>query len=230
MLPSGPDLLFATMQASRDPRAPGLVICLSWGWELSHYADSAHRLADALAERGGAAMVLHWPGHGDSTGTPDEATMPRLAQAAGDALRAARDWLPEARWGLAGIRLGAAVAALTAAETDAAFLAMIQPELDPVRFFEESREAARRVSLIREGAPRWWFGQELPDRVVRSAHEVDVSEAIDSYPGPCLVVRYEQPAPPDPLPGRECVFPGSWRDPSGRGALIEKAAQCLDAV
>lgn len=159
-------------------------------------------------------MVFHWPGQGDSTGVPEEVNLDRLAQAVVDVLEAMVDRSGGDGWGLAGIRLGAAAAALAAKAGDAAALLLLEPVLDPARYLNEVRRSARRARLRRDGEPGWAFGHPFPAGLGHA--EQDVATAASSFPGPRAVVRYGAGRLP-PLKGFDTLtVGGSWRSDSLR--------------
>lgn len=212
-LPSGDDLLYASLYASDSVhRGPRLVICPPWGSEFVKAQRLCHRLARLLADRGGAGMVLHWPGQGDSTGIPEKVNLDRLAEAVVDVLEAMVD--RGDGWGLAGIRLGAAAAALAATAGDAAALLLLEPVVDPGVYLNEVRRSVRRARLRREGEPGWAFGHPFPAGLGHA--QQDVATAASSFTGPRVVVRYGAGTPP-PLKGFDTLtVGGSWRSESLR--------------
>jgi hypothetical protein len=212
-LPSGSDLLYGSLYASDLVRGgPRFVICPSWGSEFVKTQGFCHRLARFLVDRGGAGMVFHWPGQGDSTGVPEKVNLDRLAQAVVDVLEAMVDRSGGGGWGLAGIRLGAAAAALAATAGDAAALLLLEPVLDPGGYLDEVRRSARRARLRRDGEPGWAFGHPVPAGLGHAMQ--DVTTAATSFPGPRAVARYGAGGAP-PLKGFDTLtVSGSWRSDS----------------
>ncbi len=197
--------------------ANGFVVCPSWGWEFVQQHELCHGLALELARAGVAGLVYHPPGHGDSTGDPERATVDVLLDAAVDASASATDRLPDASLRFAGVRLGAALAVLAASRRTTDGLLLIQPALDPARFFEEMAAAGRRGRMRREAAEgdafdRMVFGHPLADGLVLSARGRDATGSLASFDGTAVAVRYAHPGP-DPLPAKVATVtvPGAWR-------------------
>jgi hypothetical protein len=223
-LPSGGDLLYASLYASEPARrGPRMVICPPWGSELIKTQGLCHRLARSLADRGGAGMLFHWPGLGDSTGVPEEVTLDRLAEAVVDVLEAMADRPGGEGWGLAGIRLGAAAAALAATPGGAAALLLLEPVLDPGAYLNEVRRSARRARLRRDGEPEWAFGHPVPAGLGQARR--DVATAASTFTGPRAVLGYGA-GRPSPAKGFDFLtVKGSWRSGSlGDHQTLARAA------
>jgi alpha-beta hydrolase superfamily lysophospholipase len=202
---SGDDSLYGSMYvASPALVSAGVVICPGWGWEHNAMIDGAHRLAMGQARRGGAAMLLHWPGHGDSGGDPEEATIERLVEATVAAVATAIARIPEVSWRLVGIRLGAAAAVLAADSVDVGGLLLVQPALDPEHWFTELERMAGQ-------AGGWFGGFPLSPAVRASARSISVEGALRRFDGKGAAARYI--APPVTLPPRFVTrsVPGQWR-------------------
>jgi len=177
-------------------------------------------MARRLAESGGAGLLVHWPGHGDSGGEPERTDLERMAAAAEQALGEARRRVPEPPWGIAGVRLGAAAATLAAVRAEAAALLLIRPALDPGRYFAELERASRRAGLGRVHGRPWAFGHPLPD--VRS--KPDVQAALAGFSGPAACMGYESDPPGPPAGELEAKrVPGSWESgmKARHGALVD---------
>lgn len=215
---SGGDRLYASAYASPRPRlSTGLVMCPSWGSEMAHLQDLCHDVARGLASAGGAGLVYHPPAHGDSTGDPDSLTLNRLVKAAVDAARDAGRRLPQHRWQLCGIRLGASVAMVAAEELSCELVLLIEPALDPAAYFDEIRRAGRRGALG-HGTGEAVFGYPLPDSTVASATEVDVGGAVERFPGKVFAVRAaRRDSPSMPASVETITVQRAWRPkPSAR--------------
>src|SRR5207302_2361217 len=115
-VPSGPAEVFVSLWMPAERRAAfGLLVCPAWGFEGTTSCDLQTGLARAAAERGGVGVVFHYPGHDDSTGDVEASTVGVMTRAALDCARSVRDRF-DGDWIVAGIRVGASVAALVSAE------------------------------------------------------------------------------------------------------------------
>lgn len=217
---SGVDLYASLYAAEPLTRDLGVVLCNAWGFEGDRADALMHGLAvDAMAA-GGAGLVFHYPGFGDSGGTLTEATLETLATAAVDALAAAADRCPDRRWTLAGFRLGAAVACLAAPRCAAERLLLVQPALDGRRYVERLERSARRAAARRDlgdGAATGGlaaYGYPLPSAAATAAFgdEAAVQAALADFAGAGAVVWNEEPPPVGELPERfeRIVVPGAW--------------------
>lgn len=87
-----------------------------------------HQLAAGVSARGGAGLVLHWPGFEDSGGDPHAVDFDRFVDACEDAVRHAPGSDDGRRWSIAGIRLGGAAAALATKRLHASSLVLVEPD------------------------------------------------------------------------------------------------------
>src|SRR5947207_8334695 len=95
--------LYASMYAATRPRnGVGIVICPSRGFEMASLLGFGHDVARTWAGLGGAGLLYHPPGLGDSEGTLEDLSQEDLEEAAVDAARTASDLLPSFRWGFVG--------------------------------------------------------------------------------------------------------------------------------
>jgi alpha/beta superfamily hydrolase len=213
---SGGEQLYGSLYAAASPSTSAAVaVCNSWGFEANQSDPTVHRLALAMARAGGAALIFHYPGFGDSLGELAEATMETLADAAVDAVDEGSRRLPRASWTLAGLMLGASVASLAARRAGAERLLLVQPTLEPSRYFarleRSARRAAARVPARKDNA----YGYPLPRRILAAGSEADaaVAEALAAFSGPGAVVRYAEPPRSELVPDSfdDVVLPGAWR-------------------
>lgn len=211
--------LYGSIYAAEEPRVPvGVVICNSWGYEANLAGRIVHPVSIAVAQAGGIAVNFHYPGFGDSGGDFSTTTVQAQADAAVDALGEASRRHPGARWILAGLVLGASVAALAAERgAGAESLLLVQPALRPSAYFAHLERAARR-SLpppAPKPAPGFAFGYPLGRAPLEAADAADaaVEVALRRFAGEGTVVSYEKPEEIDGVPERfeRIRAPGSWR-------------------
>ncbi|HBV95250.1 MAG TPA: hypothetical protein DEG26_11375 [Chloroflexi bacterium] len=212
---SGPDRLYASLYAARTPAA-GVVVLPHWGRDGRLLLEWCHRLALGAAHRGGCGVLVQWPGNEDSEGGGGAPDLDRLVEIGLEVLAASRRRFPTIPWSLAGVRLGAVVAALAADSGDAAAVVLVQPELDLQAYFDQVARAAR-LNLVRgDPHPGWGFRAEIPAGLGQPGVGARVHAALGTLSRPVGVVRYAVP-PSDPLPGNvlEVTVPGSWLRPPG---------------
>jgi alpha-beta hydrolase superfamily lysophospholipase len=216
--PEEASLYGSLYSAQRPTRRDGVVVCASWGYEADRTERLAHRIALAMARAGGAGMVFHYPGYGDSHGASlAEATVESLAQAAAGAIeeasqrRSGLDWFP------AGLMLGASVAALAQQRCRyaASRLLFVQPALSPSAYFAALAKSAQRVTLGPGRIKEMSFAYSLPRKIVSAGPQADapVRQALAAFAGEGTVVRYVGPPPDPPVPERfaELTVEGTWR-------------------
>ncbi len=216
--------LYGSLYAADEPSLPfGLVACNSWGVEADRCDPLQRSVAIAMAQRGGAGMVFHYPGYGDSFGDLAALDMADLARAAEDALTEASRRCPGLRWVLAGFALGAAVACLAQRQADAGPLLLVQPELSPAAYFERLATATRPLApgptplhMLEVGEfPDMAYGYPVARRILDRGEETteEVDAALASFKGEGAVVRHSRPAATRRLPRnlRRITVPGIWR-------------------
>lgn len=212
---SGGQQLYGSLYAAASPSVPmGVAICNSWGFEGNQSDGTMHRIALGAARAGGAGLVFHYPGFGDSHGDLAEATIDALVGAAVDALGEGSRRLPGTHWVFAGLMFGASVAALAAPRADVDRLLLVQPTLRPSDYFTRLERSARRAAARVPARAGNAYGYPLPHRILenRAAVDATVAEALAGFGGAGAIVRYAQPAA-DPVSERleEIVLPGAWR-------------------
>lgn len=212
---SGGAELFGSLYAAASPsRRLGVVACPSWGFEADQTSRIVHGVVRSMAVAGGAGLVFHYPGFGDSGGDQASVTIDAMVRAAVDAVAEAQRRGPDVEWALAGYMLGASVAALAAVEVGVRRLALVQPALRPASYFERiarGRRDARRAQATDVDA----YGYELAAPLLDSAAAADdrVARALADFEGEGAVVRYSMPAVVDPIPDRfeRIDVSGTWR-------------------
>lgn len=242
---SGDVELYGSLVAAAEPTSGlGVVACNSWGVEADRCEPLLRTVAMETARRGGAGLVFHYPGYGDSHGDLVGVDLADLSRAVTDAVEEARRRLPEVSWALAGFILGASVACLAQSQTGAERLLLVQPALRPGAYFD--RVSRRREPLVvgdGSGAEEMEAGAEagmaygypLPARIVAAGGEADaaVAAALATFEGRGAVVRH--PARPgeaggdgeaEPAPASfECIdVPGRWRFGSRSNPRLAAAA------
>jgi hypothetical protein len=229
---SGGERLYGSLyRAEALSRPDGMVICPSWGVEADRSSNTMHGLAFAMARLGGAALVFHYPGYGDSGGDLGVATMETLTRAAVDAVGEAVRRLSSLDWQLAGFTFGASVACLAQRQSAARDLLLLQPELRPGTYFRELARKAQRAAFGKD-LERLAFGYPAPQAILDRASEADaaVAAALAEFEGGGAAVRHQLPEleQPDLLPGRleRLTVPGTWR--FGSRAQSELRASALD--
>ena len=145
--------LFGVLHDARGAaRRPGAVLCPPFGQEALRAHRSLRELASRLAGAGFPALRFDYSGSGDSAGEPGEARLDTWVEDAAAAIEEVRDSTGEARVVLAGLRLGAAVAALAARqEGGASALVLWEPVVDGAAHVEGLRAA--HAAWIRDHAP-----------------------------------------------------------------------------
>ncbi len=195
--PSGGDGLYGSIYESVDPAeiAP-VVLSPSWGDYLVGTLQFGHELAILIAEAGGAALVYHPPGMGDSLGDPGRLTLGRLAEAAADAAAHMGEHTGrQAR--MAGIRLGALAVGPAASRHGLDSLLLIQPLLEPTVALASLRKAGATVES--------------------SAEHMAAAVAALDIPGSVTAVYYATPSPRAmPEAVERSVVAGDWRHSQSR--------------
>lgn len=213
---SGDTDLYGSLYASDPPRrSVGLVLCCSWGMEADRSQHLVHALAAAVAQLGGAGLVFHYPGYGESEGELASVDLRDLVGAAVDAVAEGERRCPGAAWMLGGTMLGASVAALAAAGANARALLMIQPNLDPSGYFGGLFSRKRRGSLGADTGDRFAFGYPAPERILAAgpAGRDAVAAALAGFHGPAVVVNHEDPPLEEPLVAgfEQITVAGRWQ-------------------
>jgi hypothetical protein len=241
---SGPDRLYASLYAGSPPRLRNaFVIVPSWGVELGALQDLAHDLAAALARLGGACVLYHAPGHGDSTGDPSALTPSELVRAAVDVAGWARSRAGDWNWNFAGLRLGAAVAVMAATLTEELgahpdpVLLLVQPALDPATYLREVETAATRAGGRDTGG--LLFGHPRPAVQAWSQAADGIASGLAGFPGRIGAVVFDgarHPLPTGlPLPQRAERLPvdARWRPllpPADRARAVQVTAAWVQSA
>lgn len=214
--------LYGSLYAAAEPsRSLGVVACGSWGVEADRSDPLLRSVALATARLGGAALVFHYPGYGDSYGDLAEVDMGQLVAAAADALAEGARRCPDAEWTLAGFMFGAAVACLAQPLSRARRLLLLQPSLRPVAYFQRLSSRSRPLPLgspagdkmVAGSDPGMAYGYPVPSRILEdSAADAAVADALAQFEGEGTVLAHADEEP-DLAPPRfeRVVVPGRWR-------------------
>lgn len=184
----GVDVLACSWTAAPRRRPHTLLSCGPWGFESVVFRDVPEGLASGAASDGGAGVGFDYPGHGDSLGAVEQATLDALVAAAIDVARACGG----PPWAVAGFRLGASVAALVAGELDADAVLLVEPELDPERHLAQVARRSRRANLGDPEAEGLVFGVPLGPAVLDSVAGTgaQVDAALAHVRCPVATVRF----------------------------------------
>lgn len=139
-------------EARGGRRRSGVVICPPFGQEALRAHRSLRELASRLADAGVPALRFDYGGSGDSAGEPGDARLDEWVEDARAAVEEMREGTGESRVALAGLRLGASVAAL-AAQRDggASALVLWEPVVDGAAHVAGLRAA--HAAWMRDHAP-----------------------------------------------------------------------------
>jgi hypothetical protein len=238
--------LYGSLYASAEPTRPlGVVACGSWGVEADRTDPLLRAVALGAARLGGAGLVFHYPGYGDSHGDLAEVTMADLSRAASDAVAEGSRRCPAVGWALAGFMLGASVASLAQQEAGVERLLFVQPALRPSAYFlglaEKTeplpRGSSSRKTLEAGAAAGWAYGYPIPQHIVERAGEADsaVGEALAAFGSGGAVIRQatRERVGVDEVPERfeRIEVAGRWRFGSqNHPELAEAAIEWLDRV
>jgi alpha/beta superfamily hydrolase len=221
---SGGRELYGSLYASTAPSRPfGVVACGSWGVEADRTDPLVRSVALSMARLGGAGLVFHYPGYGDSYGDLAEVGLADLNEAAVDAVEEASRRRPGVAWILAGFMLGAAVACLAQRRAGVERLLLVQPALRPGAYFGRLAggaplaigNGASGETMTVDAAMGMAYGYPIPARIADRAAEADaaVDAALAAFAGEGAVVGQASHDGQDSTPaGFERVeAPGRWR-------------------
>jgi alpha/beta superfamily hydrolase len=139
-------------EAHRPRRRAGVLVCPPFGQEALRAHRSLRELAARLAEAGFSALRFDYSGSGDSAGEAEDARLEAWVDDALAAIEEVRESTGEPRVVLAGLRLGASVAALAARRAGGAeALVLWEPVVDGASHLAALRAA--HEAWMRDHAP-----------------------------------------------------------------------------
>lgn len=164
-------------------------------------------LGQQLASCGIAVMRFHYVGEGNSDGVRADMTFASLCENTEAVVDHGRS-LGFSDFAFIGSRIGAAVAARTAASNSTTPLAMWEPVSDPRRYMTEGHRAQRMSQLAQESASEatdWRadlaehgvtdiLGYDIHREFVDSFEGVDLVSMLEGHTGPVLIARFRSAA------------------------------------
>jgi pimeloyl-ACP methyl ester carboxylesterase len=148
------DNLFGSYAPAPDPDVPEAVavLCYPFGQEYMRAHRAYRQLSVLLSRRGVPVLRFDYHGTGDSAGEGTEASLDRWVHNTRAAMDEARRRSGATRVYLAGLRLGAAVAALAAqGQREVGRVVLWDPIVSGTRMLEEMEESAASP-----GDAMWW--------------------------------------------------------------------------
>ena len=134
---SGSVRMYATLHRSAKPRGTTLVSCAPLDQEMVTTYGRYARWSKQLAGDGYSVLRYHPLGTGESDGSHADVTLQSLVKDAVNAQRLARERFQDRSVGYFGVRLGATVSVLAAAEQPADFLVLWCPVTSLRHYFRE---------------------------------------------------------------------------------------------
>lgn len=192
---------------SATSRPPGahtcVLICSSVFADFSANYHRERLLGRSLVAQGIGVIRFHYVGEGNSEGDREAMTFSSLCEDAAAVLEYGRS-LGFSEFALLGTRIGALVAASTAASMPAAPLALWEPVVDPLRFLTEADRARRMSQLAKggEGSKIGWreelarngvldlIGYEVYPPFIESLEDADLVGSLGPPPRRIFVVRF----------------------------------------
>ena len=170
----------------------GVVICNPFAHEYFQCARALRHLGLSLARAGHPVLRFDFEGTGDSSGTLWDARLERWVASVGAAARELRARSGVTRVALVGLRLGATIAALAAADTPHDDLVLWNPIADGRRYARELEalhlQAMGKRSL-RTREPGELLGTRVHPDLLEAIASVDWSVDRPSLPVPPLLLR-----------------------------------------
>lgn len=156
--------LFGWLHAGRPGVTHGVVLCPPVGHEQLHSHRALRHLAAAVARAGFPVLRFDYHGSGDSAGFDDDPDrLPTGRQNVRDGVRWMRDQLGCDRVSLVGLRLGATLAALAAADEPVDQLVLWAPVVSGRRYVRELRALSAATG-----------GSDLPSEAAADLGTIDL--------------------------------------------------------
>ncbi len=193
--------LFGVLHEARGARGrPGVVVCPPFGQEALRAHRSLRELASRLADAGFPALRFDYGGSGDSAGEPADARLEVWVADTVAAISEVRESTGEPGVVLAGLRLGASVAALAALRAAGA---------DALVLWEPVVDGAGHLAGLRAAHAEWMRGHApgaavSPDEVLGFPLPAGLASDLAG-------LRLDRLGP---LPARRGLVIGSGEDPA----------------
>jgi exosortase A-associated hydrolase 2 len=203
--------LYGVLHAPTDVAVSGaVVLCQPVANEYVKAHRTFRRLAALLAERGIAALRFDWYATGDSAGDDAEADVYRWVTDAGTAIAELKRRTGAGRVHIAGLRLGATLAALAAAgRDDIDCLLLWEPVVDGTAHLAELRRLHAGFAGVEPtartaapaGATEELLGYAMPPALRASIEAIDLTR-LDAWTAVrvCLIGFGAAGPPADPAP------------------------------
>lgn len=222
---SGGARLYGSLFAASEPSRPfGVVACGSWGVDADRTDPLLRSSALAMARLGGAGLVFHYPGYGDSYGDLAEVELEDLRDAAVSAAEEASRRCPGLDWIFAGFMFGGSIASLARQRTGGERLLLVQPALRPGSYFEFLANRSEplapgptpREMMSSGSTPGMAYGYPIAARIRARGDQADavVAESLAEFDGKGAVICYplREREEPEPVPEsfERIETPGRW--------------------
>lgn len=185
--------IFAVWHSCRSvaPLRCVAVVCPPLGHEYIHSHRAVRHLADALARSGVPALRIDYHGTGDSPGSDlDVGRLERWLSDVRVAVAEARALSQGAPVCLLGVRLGATLAALVAAEVDVNWLALWFPVASGRRYLRELKIFANPAPATPD-APMEAAGFLLTSQTQAALNPLNLLQVQSKAPGGVLLIQRE---------------------------------------
>lgn len=185
--------------------ATGFAVCHSYGLELLTLRRTERAIARSLARLGHPVLAFHRRGHGDSSGSLEDATLEQQLQDVGAAIEYLSTDLSCTRLGLIGARFGALLAGLFTRDHKIDRLLLVNPAVNGHTYFRQFFRELQLVQLSNPGNdpkqsrdPRALLrrdgvvdvlGHPVYAHLYDALAEIDLSEHLASFSGDALILQ-----------------------------------------